>query len=104
MSNHRSRLAGALLGALLAFGIGGASFAFAQTATESPPTTDTPAAGDSTTAPGPEHHGLRDRGRDGDGDGEGHCHDGDGGGGGGGGTAPSTGTGTAPSGGTSPNV
>jgi hypothetical protein len=51
-------MAGALLGALLAFGIGGASLAFAQTADDNTTTTETPAAGDPSTAPmpGPRTH------------------------------------------------
>ncbi|MEA3078060.1 MAG: hypothetical protein QOF60_2968 [Actinomycetota bacterium] len=52
-------MAGALLGALLAFGIGGASLAFAQTADDNTtPTTQTPAAGDTAPAPvpGPRAH------------------------------------------------
>ena len=50
MSSFSSRLAGAGLGALLVIGIGGAGLAFAQTAEETPSTTESPA----TTAPAPD--------------------------------------------------
>ena len=50
MSSLTSRLAGAGLGALLLIGIGGAGLAVAQTAEETPSTTETPAA----TTPAPD--------------------------------------------------
>jgi len=44
MTNVRARLLGATLGAIVAFAIGGASFAVAQTADDSTTTTTPPAA------------------------------------------------------------
>jgi hypothetical protein len=52
MSQWKSRVIGATLGAIAAMGIGGAGLAFAQTADDSTTTTETPAPTPAPAAPG----------------------------------------------------